>query len=67
MTATNNSEAPIKPLAVPVKETCRVLGIGLTKVWELIGTGVLRTISVGRKRLVVYLQVFHECWPVRSC
>ena len=49
MTATNNPDAPIKPLTVPVKETCRVLGIGPTKVWELIGTGVLRSISVGRK------------------
>jgi excisionase family DNA binding protein len=43
-----------KPLALPIKDACRVLGIGPTKLWELIGNGTLKTISIGRKRLVVY-------------
>jgi len=28
-----------KPLAVPVKSACEILGIGHTKMWELIGGG----------------------------
>ncbi len=46
-----------KPLAVSVKEMCRLLGIGNTKAWELIGLGRVKTFSVGRKRLVVFSSI----------
>ena len=39
-------------LAYPVKDACHVAGIGRTKLYELINNGTLRTVLVGRKRLV---------------
>jgi len=35
-----------------VKEACKAAGVGRTKFYELINGGELRTISVGRRRLV---------------
>jgi excisionase family DNA binding protein len=43
-----------KPLAVSVKTACRLLGIGNTKMWELIRNGRVQTAPLGRKRLVIY-------------
>ena len=39
-------------LAYPVKDACHAAGIGRTKLYELIKNGTLRTVLVGRKRLV---------------
>jgi hypothetical protein len=44
----------LKPLAVSIKRACATLGIGSTKMWELIGAGRVKTISIGRRRLVVF-------------
>jgi excisionase family DNA binding protein len=41
-------------LAVSVKTARTMLDIGNTKLWELIGNGQLKTIKIGRKRLIVY-------------
>ena len=43
-----------KPLAVTVKEAEELIGIGHTKFYELIRTGIIKTFTVGRRRLVVY-------------
>ena len=40
------------PLAHPVNEACRRLGIGRVKLYELIGSGQLRGFKVGNKRLI---------------
>lgn len=48
------TNSPSKPLAVSVKEMCRLLDIGNTKAWELIGSGRVESFAIGRKRLVVY-------------
>ena len=42
----------INVLAYPVKDACHVVGIGRTKLYQLINNGTLRTVLVGRKRLV---------------
>jgi excisionase family DNA binding protein len=42
------------PLAVSVKTACKVLGIGNTTMWALIKAGRVKTVSVGRRRLVIY-------------
>ena len=44
----------IRPLAVSVRTACALLGVGNTKMWELIRNSHVDTIRVGRKRLVVY-------------
>lgn len=48
------ADIAIKPLAVSIRRACAVLGIGNTKMWELIGAERVKTISIGRKRLVVF-------------
>ena len=44
----------IKPLAVPVKTACRLVGVGNTSMWALIKAGRVKTVSIGRRRLVIY-------------
>jgi hypothetical protein len=49
------AEAPaLKPLTVSVKTARQLLDIGNSKMWELIAEGQVQTISIGRKRLVLY-------------
>ena len=40
-------------LACTIAEACEVTGLGRTKVYELIGDGLLATTTVGRRRLVL--------------
>lgn len=43
------SSAPSPALLVPPKEACRLLGIGNTKLYELIGAKKLEAVKLGRK------------------
>jgi excisionase family DNA binding protein len=42
----------MEPVCLSVKETARVLGIGRTKIYELINAGQLETVKIGRRTLV---------------
>lgn len=44
-------------LAVTIPETSRITGLGKTKLYELIGTGKLRSTTIGRRRLVLYSSI----------
>lgn len=44
----------IKPLALTVAEALKATGLGRTKFYELVNEGRIKTISLGRRRLVVY-------------
>jgi excisionase family DNA binding protein len=44
--------APTGPVMIPVPEAATRLGIGVTKVKELIAAGRLASVLVGRRRLV---------------
>ena len=44
----------LKPLSLTVREACRIIGIKDTTFWELIKTGKVKTVMIGRRRLVVY-------------
>lgn len=50
-----NSQPPAHatPLAYSVPDTCRVAGIGKTKVYELLGAGQLRAVKIGAKTLIL--------------
>jgi excisionase family DNA binding protein len=56
----SDSEA-VRPQTVPfaqkltctINEVCEVTGLGRTKLYELIGEGLLATTTIGRRRLVV--------------
>jgi hypothetical protein len=41
-----------EPLAVPVRKGARLMGIGLSKAYELMKAGELETFTVGRSRLI---------------
>ena len=43
-----------RPLAVPVKTACKLVGVGNTTMWALIKVGRVKTVSIGRRRLVIY-------------
>jgi excisionase family DNA binding protein len=45
---------PLKPLTTTVNDACQITGLGRTKIYELIGSGVLETIAIGRRRLILY-------------
>jgi excisionase family DNA binding protein len=49
-------EQPI-PLTKTIDDTCRITGLGRTKVYDLIATGRLKTTAVGRRRLVFYASI----------
>ena len=46
-----------KPLTVTIPTTQRLLGLGHTTVYTLIDDGRLKTIRIGRRRLVVYSSI----------
>jgi excisionase family DNA binding protein len=43
-----------RPLAVTVKSACELVGVGNTTMWALIKAGRVKTVSIGRRRLVLY-------------
>jgi excisionase family DNA binding protein len=47
-----SGKAPV--LGVSVAEACRITGLSRSFVWLLIKNGRLRTISAGRRRIIVY-------------
>lgn len=42
----------MEPLTVTVAGARKALGIGTTKIYELIGAGQLRTVKIGRRTLI---------------
>jgi excisionase family DNA binding protein len=42
-----------KRLAVTIVDACEITGLGRTKIYELIGQGKLKAVSIGRRRLVL--------------
>lgn len=43
----------MQPVLHPIKRFCDVYGVGRTKAYELINSGDLETVRVGRKRLII--------------
>ncbi len=50
---------PLAPLAVSVEQTRKILGIGLSKTWELVRTNQLESFKLDNKRLIL-LKSIHE-------
>ena len=53
----------MKPLAVSVKNACQLLGVGNTTIWGLIKDGRVKTVSIGRRRLVIYSSLEYVADP----
>lgn len=45
-------ETSVDPLAVRVDVACRLTGLGRTTIYELLKSGKLRSVKVGRARLI---------------
>lgn len=52
MNARAQSSPPMDRLAVSVEEAAQMLGIGRSKVFELLKEGSLPSIRIGRRRLI---------------
>jgi excisionase family DNA binding protein len=59
------SDIPIEPEALSVAQACAILGLGKTKVYELIDSRALKARRLGRRRLILRrdLQEFLEALP----
>lgn len=44
----------LKPITVTVETGLKITGLGRTKFYQLINQGVIKTITIGRRRLVTY-------------
>jgi hypothetical protein len=54
LAAPDYGASALKPLTISIKECVRLSGLGRSTVWKHIKTGTLQSVSVGRKRLVVF-------------
>jgi excisionase family DNA binding protein len=45
---------PLTPLAVSIREACRLSGLGRTKIYELIADGRLTTVKIDRRTLIPF-------------
>jgi excisionase family DNA binding protein len=45
---------PPTPLLVSVKEARRLIGVGNTRIYDLINAGTLETIRIGKRRMIRY-------------
>jgi excisionase family DNA binding protein len=45
--------APPDPQAVTVDDACRISGLGRTSIYDLIAQGKLKSVAIGRRRLVL--------------
>jgi excisionase family DNA binding protein len=46
-----------RPVLVTVKAAKSLTGLGNTKIYDLISAGKLKSITVGRRRLIVYASI----------
>lgn len=42
----------MEPVTLTVPDACKVIGIGRTKLYELIEGGALETVRIGQRRLI---------------
>lgn len=47
----------LEPLAVPPREACRLLSVGLTKLYELLHAGQLESYRYGRSRRITTVSI----------
>lgn len=50
---TEAKKPPVEPKLISINDTTRVLGIGRSTVYEMLGKGTLESVHLGHRRLVV--------------
>ena len=56
----------LTPLAVSIRETCRLSGLGRTKIYELISDGRLTPVKIDRRTLIPFDDLAKLVSPDRS-
>ncbi len=51
--STEARKSPVEPKLLSINDTTRVLGIGRSTVYEMLGKGTLESVRLGHRRLVV--------------
>ena len=46
------TEPEMEPISVRIREACRLTGVGRSKLYELIASGEVETVKIGRITLV---------------
>jgi excisionase family DNA binding protein len=44
--------AQLEPISVDIPEACRLTGVGRSKLYQLMDAGEIRSVKVGKRRLV---------------
>ena len=53
----NDHAAPADRLAVSPAEAARLAGVGRTTIYEAIGSGTLRSLKIGKRRLILIVSL----------
>ena len=57
---------PVAPLAVTIREACRITGLGRSKIYELIADGRLAIVKIDRRTLLSYSELARLVRPQPS-
>jgi excisionase family DNA binding protein len=56
--STTPSPPPVTPLAVPPREACRLLSLGISRIYALMRTGELASYGDGRARRITVASIY---------
>lgn len=48
----SENAAQLEPISVDILDACRLTGVGRSKMYELMDAGAVRSVKVGRRRLI---------------
>ena len=51
------SHSQVAPLFHQIPDACRLLGVGRSSIYELIASGRLASVSIGRRRLIAASEI----------
>lgn len=57
MQTRNAESADLPPLFHQVPDACRRLGVGRSTIYELIASGKLKSVTIGRRRLIAASEI----------
>jgi excisionase family DNA binding protein len=49
------------PVACSIRDSARLLGIGVTKLYKLVGDGSVKSFCIGTRRLIAYESLLEFC------
>lgn len=58
------SDHLMEPIAVRIPEACRMIGIGRSKLYEMIGVGAIQVVKIGRATVIPVAELKNLIQPV---